>query len=166
MRLFVATRPPPAVIETLAALPRAAADGVRWTTADQWHVTMRFFGNLDDPSPIVPALAVAVGGFTAVEVRIGPNAAMLGRHVVSVPVTGLDDLASSVLAATAEFGEPAPAHPFRGHLTLARTKGAHLDLRPLGLDCTWTVREVELFTSHLGRGGARYETLETFALRA
>ncbi len=49
MRLFVAVWPSAAVVDELRGLERPARPGVRWTTADQWHVTLRFLGEMEDP---------------------------------------------------------------------------------------------------------------------
>jgi 2'-5' RNA ligase len=129
-------------------------------------VTLRFFGNVDDPGPIGTALAAGLRGIAPVHVTIGPRAGVLGHQIVYLPVTGLSDVAASVVAATRGFGEPPPKRRFRGHLTLARTKGGIVDSASLALERSWTVHDVELIRSHLGRGGARYETLERFELSA
>jgi 2'-5' RNA ligase len=159
VRLFVAVRPPEGVLDAIASLPRPAIDGTRWTTRDQWHVTLRFYGEVDDPEVIVDALRPVT--LPHATVSLGPRAAMLGRGVVQLPAHGLDDVAACIRAATATIGAPDPHRRFRGHLTLARTKG-RVDLRALALACEWQAGEVELLRSHLGRGGARYETLHRF----
>ena len=165
MRLFVAVRPPDDVLDALDALHRSHDGPARWTTRDQWHVTLRFLGNVDDPEPVAAALRFALRDALACDVRVGPRAGVLGRQVVYLPVVGIDELAAVVIDATRDFGEPPQARRFRGHLTLARTKGGIVDTVALALEREWTVREVELVRSHLGRGGARYEALETFVLR-
>jgi len=163
VRLFVAVRPPLDVVDALGALPRPAIDGVRWTTRDQWHVTLRFFGDVDDADDIIDAMRLApLENATA---RMGPHASMLGRGVVQLPVAGLDELAAGVVDATRSFGDAPPSRPFHGHLTLARTKARGVHQRALELECAWPVRDVELIRSHLGRGGAHYETISRFALR-
>jgi 2'-5' RNA ligase len=167
MRLFVAVRPPTDVVDALASLPRPEGTPTRWTTPEQWHVTLRFFGNVDDPSPIASTLATALHGVAPVAITMGPRAGVLGHQIVYLPVTGLTDVAFTIVAATAGFGEPPPKRRFRGHLTLGRTKGGIVDLASLAIERSWTVRDVELVRSHLGGDqGARYETLERFALRA
>ncbi|MEY2433976.1 MAG: hypothetical protein QOC92_3701 [Acidimicrobiaceae bacterium] len=95
---------------------------------------------------------------------MGPRPGVLGHQVVYLPVAGLGDVATAVVQATAAVGEPPPTRRFRGHLTIGRTKGGIVDTASLCLERSWTVREVELIRSHLGRGGARYETLERFPL--
>src|SRR5947209_3556899 len=47
-RLFVAVWPPASLISQLRSLDRPARPGLRWTTEDQWHVTLRFLGGVDE----------------------------------------------------------------------------------------------------------------------
>jgi len=161
VRLFVAVRPPGDVLDAVAALARPDRPGVRWTTRDQWHVTLRFLGEVDDPDPVAAALAAAP--LPPATAAVGPRVATLGSGVVSLPVAGLDALAAAVGDATAAWGRPPEHRPFRGHLTLART-GRDRRTRPrtlAGEDLTarFTVPDVRLIRSHLGPAGARYEDL-------
>ena len=47
-RLFVAAVPPAAVLDQIAELTRPEIEGLRWTTRDQWHATLRFLGRVSD----------------------------------------------------------------------------------------------------------------------
>ncbi|MER3453020.1 MAG: RNA 2',3'-cyclic phosphodiesterase, partial [Acidimicrobiia bacterium] len=51
MRLFVAVWPPEEVLDVVAKLPRPGVVGLRWTSREQWHVTLRFFGSVPEPAP-------------------------------------------------------------------------------------------------------------------
>jgi 2'-5' RNA ligase len=165
MRLFVAVRPPPIVVERLAGLPRRPRDGVRWTTADQWHVTLRFLGEVDEPAPVVEALAGAQ--LEPAEAQLGPASEAFGRDVVAVPVAGLDELARSVVAATARFGSPPSRRPYRGHVTLARIRhGNPRALAGAAIEARWAVEDVRLVRSRLHPDGARYEDLYVRSLGA
>ncbi len=125
MRLFVAVWPPAEVLDAIEALERPRLAGLRWTTRDQWHVTLRFFGRIDEVAPVRAALSrvtlpgdpEAPGPPVAVA---GPATRRLGSSILALPVAGLEGLAASVVAATATLGEPPPGRPFSGHLTLAR----------------------------------------------
>ena len=164
MRLFVAVRPPDVVLEQLAALPRPERTPARWTSRAQWHVTLRFLGNVEDPAPVIEALERAADTLAPLDVTMGPRPGVLGRQVVYLPVTGLEQVAARVVETTAGFGDPPQRRRFRGHLTLARTKGGVVDLSQLALAASWRVGEIELIRSHLGAGPARYEVLSSFTL--
>ena len=170
MRLFVAVCPPGPVLDLVAALDRPALPGVRWTTRDQWHVTLRFLGAV--PDELLPA---AVAGLDAAAgevagpapVGLGPATRCFGRHVLHVPVSGLDELAAATVRATADVGEPPESRPFAGHLTLARSRPRGADLRRIAgvtLAASWTVTELLLVRSHLHSAGARYEVVHRAAL--
>jgi RNA 2',3'-cyclic 3'-phosphodiesterase len=163
-RLFVAAWPPPAVVEALAALARPERDGVRWTAADQWHVTLRFFGEV---SPAVAYAALDELTAAPAVAAIGPRVGRFGRGLLAIPVGGLDELAAAVVRATDGVGRPPEPRRFRGHVTLARLRdrarvtgltGARLDER-------FDVREVALVHSEPHPDGSRYHTIATFALK-
>jgi 2'-5' RNA ligase len=162
--VFVAILPPSVVLDQVAALRRPEHPGVRWTTRDQWHVTLRFLGEVPDPAPVADALdAASLARCSGV---LGPEVAALGRRVVCLPVAGLDELAAGVVAATAEFGRPPEARPFHGHLTLARvTQGSLRDLLGEPAAARFDVRTVRLVRSRLGPGGARYDDVHVRRLR-
>jgi RNA 2',3'-cyclic 3'-phosphodiesterase len=162
VRLFVAVWPPPEVVGAIAALSRPEVPGVRWTTPDQWHVTLRFLGEVEDPAVVRDRLrGVTPDG---VEARMGPSSRRLGQAVLCVPVTGLDELAVTVTSRTADVGLPPEDRPFFGHLTLARLqRGAHpAALRRVprtAVSESWNVTEVTVVRSHLGGEGSRYEVV-------
>jgi 2'-5' RNA ligase len=165
LRLFVAVWPPADVLDAVARVPRPEVAGVRWTTPDQWHVTLRFLGSVESVEPVAAALsAISVAPVRAI---MGPAVARLSRHVLCVPVAGLDDVASAVVDATAGLGKPPEDRPFKGHLTLARARDRRADLRPLAgpeLTGEWDVTDVCLVESRLHPKGARYEVLDRFSL--
>jgi 2'-5' RNA ligase len=169
MRLFVAVWPSDAVVDELRGLERPAHPGVRWTTADQWHVTLRFIGELEDPDLLtarIEALASPVEGpavttLGATVAELGPRSVCLGPAVLCLPVNGLDALTAAVRATTAEFGQPEDHSTFRGHLTLARARrGAGRSvlraLPVIELQSRWVVEEVTIVASALGGTGSVY----------
>ena len=161
-RRFVAVWPPPAVLDRVEALHRPVDLGGRWTRRDQWHVTLRFLGDVP-LSDVVDALAGVGEG--PVEVSLGPAVARLGRGVIQVPVDGLAGPADDVVARTASLGRPPEDRPFVGHLTLARLAGKPPpDVLRQPISATWTVSEVAVVASHLGGTAARYETEATIGL--
>lgn len=172
MRLFVAVWPSSAVVAALARMPRPELAGVRWTTKDQWHVTLHFLGDLADPGPVIDALAAGLRDVPAATASLARRARRFGPSAVGVPVQGLDSLAGAVARAVAEaIPAPAPAvgesRRFTGHLTLARCRRrVPAAALAVGLpSLRWRVQEVVLVRSHLGPAGPRYETLSAFATR-
>lgn len=176
MRLFIATWPPPPIAERLAGLPREESVRARWTRPEQWHVTLRFVGRLADDTEL-PALEQALDRAGAQSgpavARLGPQTACFGRHILHVPVAGLEATAAAVVAETAAFGAALKDEPFNGHITLSRTRRSRggrprgADLRPLAgqpVEGEWPVREICLVHSHPDRGGSRYEVIHQVAL--
>jgi len=164
--LFVAVWPPDEVLDLIAALPRPDVDGLRWTTRDQWHVTLRFFGSVDLEPAAVALRSVSAPSTTAV---LGPETGRFGKRVLHVPVAGLDPVAKVVVRATKRVGKPPEPRPFNGHLTLGRARDRRqgVDLRPLvgtPVHAEWLVTEVCLVESHLSSKGANYEVVETVSL--
>ena len=165
-RLFVAVWPPDDVISLIAALPRPDVEGLRWTTRDQWHVTLRFFGSVELDAASAALQSASAPATTAV---LGPETGRFGKRVLHVPVAGLETVAKAVVRATKKVGKPPEPRPFSGHLTLARARDRRrgVDLRPLvgtSVEATWPVTEVCLVESHLSSQGANYEVVETVSL--
>jgi RNA 2',3'-cyclic 3'-phosphodiesterase len=171
VRLFVAVVPPDDVLDRLASLRRPARPGVRWTRREQWHVTLRFLGEVDEaavpavvaaldaaPLDAAPPAAAPPAAAPPAAAVLGPRVAALGRRVVQIPVAGLDDLAAAVTAATATVGRPPEPRPFQGHVTLARVaRGGLRDLVGEPVAATFPVVDVRLVHSRPGgRGGPVY----------
>jgi len=170
VRLFVAVWPSQEVLDRIAALPRPEVRGLRWTTPEQWHVTLRFFGeaDLDEAVAVFGRIAVESTGDTVA--ALGPATGRFGQRVLHVPVDGLDAVAEAVVRATKKVGKPPEPRPFKGHLTLARARDRRrgVDLRPLvgtPVSATWPLTEVCLVESRLHPKGANYEVVETVSLR-
>jgi RNA 2',3'-cyclic 3'-phosphodiesterase len=159
MRLFVAAWPSPEVVALIAALPRPELAGVRWTTPAQWHVTLRFYGNVadDDVGGVVATMrrSLVDAGVGVVQASLRPPVRRFGR-TLGVPVEGLDPVAAVV--------DPGAARAFRGHLTLARFSSRRPPRCEAPEAAAWPVDEVTLVRSHLGRGPARYEIVERVPL--
>jgi RNA 2',3'-cyclic 3'-phosphodiesterase len=168
VRLFVAVALPDFVTEMVAALPRPDRPGVRWTTRDQWHVTVRFLG-ASPPDEVVPAArgALDLVGEAPIIASLGPASAWFpGRRVLQVPVAGLDRLATAVARVTEAWGQE-DDRPFSGHLTLARTAGRRRgppDLAGTPVSARFPVTEFGVYSSRPGPGGPVYEVLSVARL--
>src|SRR5579862_1557296 len=158
VRLFVAVWPPPDVVVALGALERPVVEGVRWTTPDQWHVTLRFLGEMPDGDALSAALSQT--SLPRAEAVMGPVSKRPSPALLWLPVAGLDALAAAVIGATGGLGLPAE-RAFRGHLTLARARaraprGLLRRLPALELAARWEVGEVTVVRSSTGGAGSRY----------
>jgi len=159
MRLFVAVWPSPSVVDDLRWLDRPPHPGVRWTMADQWHVTLQFVGELEDPGLLTSRVQAAASGVGPLVAEMGPRSGCLGPSVLCLPVHGLDALAGAVRAATADLGEP-ERPDFHGHLTLARVRrgagSVFKRLPAVELASSWSVEEITVVASALGGTGSTY----------
>ncbi len=178
MRLFVAVYPsPPAVASLRAALPRD--DALRWTPAEQWHLTLVFLGEVADDR--VPELTRRLG---RAAVRSAPMRLSLGRvgtfpkqarrgrvlwSAVNGDVAELTRLADRCAAAARRTGLDVEDRAFRAHLTLARAREPEADMSAhvaalAGYDGPeWLAEQVVLVRSFLGRP-VRHEPVHSWPL--
>ncbi|MDN3359912.1 RNA 2',3'-cyclic phosphodiesterase [Actinomadura sp. DC4] len=178
MRLFVALIPPEHVLDEVetAFAPYHREPGLRWTRRETLHVTLAFYGEVDDTTAgrLLPRLERAAGRHPRRELTLtGAGAFPKARSARTLwaGVRGdLRRLADSCLAAARREGLDTGGHlGFRPHLTVARSREP-LDLRPLaeGLETwegtPWSADEIHLVRSHLG-AEVRYDTLRSWPLR-
>ncbi|MDQ3306658.1 MAG: hypothetical protein M3535_11920 [Actinomycetota bacterium] len=159
------------MVGTLAGLPRPERPGLRWSPSTQWHVTLRFFGDVDVDEGVLAGQQVAEAaelGRPAVA-ELGPALGAFGRKILHVPVSGLEALAQVLRRSTTEVGATPSASPFEGHITLARNrgKGSLDDLIGAPVVGSWKVEEIALVASiSTGEPGVpnRHEVVATFPL--
>ena len=148
--------PPSEVVDALRAMPRPETPDVRWSTSEQWHVTLRFLGSVED----VPAVRAALRevAWTSVTVELGPATARLRPSVLVVPARGLDELAHALPFASEE--------PFTGHLTVARARGRRArvpsSLTGIPFAASWRATSFALVQSRTRPTGAVYDDVEVF----
>ena len=142
-----------------------------------WHVTMRFLGPTDEVAyeRFLAALTEAEWGrpFTVSFGGLGafprPARATVLWLAIERGVDRLERLAALSEQAAQEAGFAPEERPFHAHLTLSRIR-PHQDVRPLiervsPFPMSLPVDRLVVFRSHLGRGGARYEELDSFEFR-
>lgn len=180
-RMFVAVVPPPAALRHLAAAleRRPSGDaGLRWTTHEQWHLTLVFLPAVDPRvlDDVVERLRRVAARRSVVEACVAGAGAFPSARRARVVWAGLSAedggeelrlLAAGCRAAAARARVDVPDSRFTPHLTLARlprpgdvsaTVRALEDYR----GPTWPADAVHLIASHLGKGpGGRplYETV-------
>lgn len=188
MRMFVALRPPRQALEDLEEFVtprREAGPALRWTSSEQWHLTLAFLPDVPDrrQDELSERLARAALRRTAFQLSLRGGGAFpdVGRSrllFAGVDAGGhareLDRLATGVRAAAAKAGAAPHGGRFHPHLTLARS-GRPQDLTRWVriLDAYagpwWPADAVELVASFLGqgsRGRPRHEVLAAYPLAA
>lgn len=155
---------------------RTAKDGLRWSTPEQWHITLAFLGSVEIERETVllrelrrirhDAVPLEIDGLGFFE-RVG----ILHAAVEVTP--GLAELQRQVVAAVRASALPVEDRPYRPHVTLARTRGrsGQRTIKQLASAATpqrphvsWTASEFLLYESQLSPAGARYLVRARFAL--
>jgi 2'-5' RNA ligase len=188
LRLFIAVTIPE---EVKAKMEAAQAElrhvlperGVRWARREQFHLTLRFLGDVDAPrvETLGDYLRAACQGFSPLQLRAKGVGFFPDQRFPRVAWVGVNDQADqlprlhqAVEAASQNFTAEAPGERFTGHVTLARIKGIRRpEAEALGqvaagmaerLFGQWTTYKVELMRSELSPKGARHTPLATIAL--
>ncbi len=182
MRLFVGLAVSEGVREALERLTlrlRAKDDGLRWSTPDQWHVTLVFLGQVDDETRarLVEELAGVRQPFLALQMgRLGVFE-RAGILYAEVEVTAeLLRLYEEVAGVVRRAGLEVEDRPYRAHITLARSRNregrkvierlrrtvASEQQQPIRE--RWQAAEFLLYESQLSPGGSRYVVQARFGL--
>jgi len=169
-RLFFALWPEPALQAELARLGRRLVrKGGRRLPPEAIHLTLLFLGGVDPATRAClerAAGAVAVPAFELVIDRAGafPRARVVWVGPAGAPPP-LARLEAALREAAAGCGLEPDTRPFVPHLTLAR-KAAPVPAGPLPEPVRWAVADFALVRSRLRPGGAEYEVLRRWPLRA
>lgn len=178
MRLFVGVPVPCGDVLGPVRNTLQRLDGVRPVPEGTEHVTLRFLGDVDDPSEVT-AIQNAVGAAVASSPSMSATVPRLGvfkdpRHArvvwAGLEAEGLARLQELVVEATARMGQPEVSRQFVAHITLARCKQPQ-DLRMLlerfpGPLWSGRLDEVVLFASATTPEGPVYERLQVWSLAA
>lgn len=174
VRLFVAVWPDDATRLRLAVL-KLGSDGLRLVRPGDWHVTLRFFGEVDDDRVpgVVDALETAAAHVSCpLRCELGPATAWFGDRVLQIPARGLADVVAAVHSATVQVvpDTTSGGPPFNGHLTIARRRGRRLDptvkaaVAGIPFAATFDVESFDLVASQLDGDGRRYTTVASMPL--
>ena len=181
LRLFVALAVPEAElakVEAATAELKEQLRGARWVPRANQHVTLKFLGatSSDRLDAVARVCALVARSHSSGHARLSHLGAFPSARRARVLWVGLEDparlpgrLADDLADAFEPLGYGRENRPFTPHLTLARFK----DPRPLpalpelpGRLEPFPISEIELFSSRLHPGGARYELIERFPLAA
>ena len=179
MRLFIGIPLAAAVVEELAALTRrlkSAGDGLRWSAAEGWHITLQFLGKTSAEQYVCVTAGLGQIRCSNFGVHLEPPGFFdrAGVFFAGVALTPeLTRLQEQVLRATTPCGFPPEERPFHPHITLAREKGGRTGLRQLkkrmGVSAAFSsfvAREFLIYESFPGPGGSKYEVRARFGLGA
>src|SRR5580698_5966363 len=125
-RLFTGLEIPPLVAESLAMM-RGGLPGARWITSDNYHLTLRFIGDIDD------ALAREIAGMLgrvqrrSFELRLDGLLAFGGRKpralvATAAPVAALMELQAEQERLLQRLGLEPEGRKYTPHVTLARLR--------------------------------------------
>lgn len=189
LRLFVGITAPHEWKSALAEFrkkvqPRFSDSFGKWTAESNLHLTLRFFGSVEESqlasiSNALEKVAAETHAFSLSPGLLGcfPNASR--PRIVWLGLNGqteiLINLQSRLRGATAVFGQPPEDRPFHPHLTLARANEPRRSDRDLLAElirkgppieaARWHVTELELIRSELKPTGSVYTTLAAFLLQ-
>lgn len=176
-RLFTGIEIPEEQRDDLRRLRQPLPGSSRWVEPDNLHLTLRFFGDIDNrkASELIEQLdGISVDAF---EIRLSSLGAFGGNEPRSLWAgveagPELETLARANERAARAIGLPPDPRPFKPHVTLARLKYASPDLvaRILGRigafrSEPFLVGRFVLFSSRPNIGGGPYGIEEAFALR-
>jgi 2'-5' RNA ligase len=187
-RLFIAISLPERVkteIEKAQAELRGVlpGDGFRWTKREQFHLTLKFMGNVpaDRIESLICSVQKACNGVPALRLRAGRIGAFPKVKSPRVVWVGVHDregfllkLQPAIEAAVIGFTTEKAEGEFTGHVTLGRARGlersqaeafAKLAVR-MAERCfgEWTADKIEIIRSEFSPAGARYTTLAAVPL--
>lgn len=170
VRAFFAIYPDEAARGELADVAPDESGEVRVSDMADWHVTLRFCGQVQSDSipHVIAAASCALADVAPFEVRLGPMTALgTGAKVLFVPAEGAELAAQRLDEALGDLVEPRDGG-YRGHLTLARARGrgrlpSTLSGCPVRL--AFEAGEVALVASRLEPERAVHQVAHRFALR-
>ena len=189
LRLFVAILMPEAVRNEITGVQQelrqlVSRDAIRWTKPEQFHLTLRFLGEV--PVGRVAALQEAINVVCAGEPALRLRAQGVGffpngrsPRVIWAGVNDgegrLVDLQKKIEAAVQPYTPKPGTERFAGHVTIGRVKflkrpeieklAVYAQAVKDRLFGEWTAREVELIRSDLLPAGASHTLLAAFRLK-
>jgi 2'-5' RNA ligase len=186
-RLFIALAVPDHVREELTRAQRglreALSSGIRWTPPEQFHLTLKFLGDVPADSAkrleerlrnaveILPVGQLHSGGLGVFPDLRRPRVIWAGAASAD---NQLAVLHKAVQLACAEFSNEPAENEFAGHITLGRVKkpdralceaiGRAVKMGERRAFGTWTAKSVDLMRSELSESGAKHLIQASFLL--
>ena len=176
-RLFTGVEVPPAIAQSLAMM-RGGLPGARWIDPENYHLTLRFIGDIDD------ALAREIAGVLGriyrqgFDLRLDALTSFGGRKPRAVvatvaPVAPLMDLQAEHDRLLQRLGLEPEGRKYTPHVTLARLRDSsshqvaeYLAARGHYRSSSFEVSRFVLFSSRASVGGGPYVVEAAYPLAA
>lgn len=176
MRVFAALPLPEAAVKELSssvAPLRKEHPQLRWVSPSAYHLTLYFFGEVEGEALSSLRKAFALPGLrrSPISAKLGPLGQFPPAGNPRVVWVGLSEDQGSLQAywelfqsAVSPLGWEPERRGFTPHVTLARSSGSRIspgwDSGVRLPESLFSIHELVLFQSILGRGGAEYVPLE------
>jgi RNA 2',3'-cyclic 3'-phosphodiesterase len=188
VRVFIAVRLPEPVKDQIARTQNELRDALpgksfRWTRPEQFHVTLKFLGNVESDrlEDLSRSVRLACEGFGILELSAAGIGAFPTLRRPRGVWTHVEERRQRLLLlqrivdeTTAGFTSERPHEAFTGHVTMGRCKAiARAETATLArLALTmgdrhfgeWTADDIAIIRSELASGGPRHTTLATVRL--
>jgi 2'-5' RNA ligase len=176
LRLFAALTLPDGVVARINMMC-SGIPGARWVEPENLHITLRFIGEVDEPTAEeinfnlshieAPAFDLELHGLNTFGQGYKAHSLWIGVS----PTPGLVHLQQKVDSAVLRAGQAPEGRKFTPHVTIARlTKPevgrlqSFIEGNNLFKAGPFTVDQFTLFESQTGKGGPVYTALEDYAL--
>ena len=175
-RLFTAIEIPDHIREAIARL-KQPLPGARWIEPENYHITLRFAGDIDNRVASEFAHFLDEIDVNAFALRLSGVGAFGGNDPRQLwagvePTAELDSLARAHERAARAAGLPPESRKFKPHVTIARLKNSSIDIVARYLQRhggfrtdSFLVGRFALFSSKPQVGGGPYVTEETYTLQ-
>lgn len=174
-RLFAALEIPAEASAMIAGL-RGGLPGARWIDTENYHITLRFIGDVDDRTAAEAADTLADIRRSAFPVRLRNVASFGGRkprsiHAEVEPSEPLFALQADIERRLQRIGLPPEQRRFTPHVTVARLRSvsgssvaAYLGTRGLFSTSPFVAERFVLLSSRASRGGGPYVVEDAYPL--
>lgn len=172
-RLFVAIRPPSAILSNILAI-MSDVEGARWQDDAQLHITLRYIGEVDRHAAQDIAAALGHVSFAPFALSLSGvgNFQRKGRldslWAGITPQSPLEHLHRKIDRVCIQCGRPPEGRAYLPHMTIARFgrvagPADRFMVRHAGLtSAPFTVSDFGLFESELGQGGSTYQLVARY----
>ena len=176
-RLFTGVEIPPAIGQALASL-RGGLPGARWIDAENYHLTLRFIGNVDDVTANEVASMLERVNRAAFDLHLEGVTSFGGRKPRAVVATvagarALIDVQAEHERLMQRMGLEPEGRKYTPHVTLARLRESssrdvadYLAARGLFRTPPFRVSRFVLFSSRASSGGGPYVVEASYPLAA